>query len=374
MPPYAYICCGERPPDGIFPAPNDNSLTAIDLANPLAPAFAGNIAGLGAPNFLQGPTNVAIKGNYAYVCAYNDDMLTIINISNPLAPVHVASLNIVGIYDVKISGNYAFVVTNWMNQLISVDITNPAAPFIADTVVSVNMLTPVSLYIQGDYAYIASYGSEFLNIFNISNPLAIAFVGEVDYTIPPIGFPCYVIVDGNYAYISDWSGSGAPPYFGGSFMIADVTNPAAPFREGRIGGQGAPNHMNTPVGLYKIGNYVYVCAHGEWYFNIVDVTNPAAPVMAGQLNLSFILGPLSNLRPREVVIRGNYAYVTAEDFVGVLWTGYLLVLDISNPLAPTYISNISGNGGAPNFLQWAYGLLIPSTPPVVQTNPATGVT
>ena len=55
------------------------------------------------------------------------------------------------------------------------------------------------------------------------------------------------------------------------------------------------------------------------------------------------------------------------------WTGYLFVIDISNPAVPAYVSNISGNGGAPNFLQIAYGLLSPSVL-TVQTLPATEIT
>ncbi len=43
MPVYAFVCAGERPPDGGYSS--DNALTVIDLTNPLAPAFVGSILG-----------------------------------------------------------------------------------------------------------------------------------------------------------------------------------------------------------------------------------------------------------------------------------------------------------------------------------------
>jgi len=81
MPPYIAVC-----------ASADNSLTIIDVTNPAAPVFVGNIAGAGAPNFLNNPWFVAIIGNYAYVCAAGDDSLTIIDVTNPAAPVFVGNI------------------------------------------------------------------------------------------------------------------------------------------------------------------------------------------------------------------------------------------------------------------------------------------
>ncbi len=355
MPPYAYICAGNEP-FGVFGS--DNSLTIIDLANPLAPTFVGNIQGAGAPpggNYLESPTRVAIKDNYAYVCAYNEDRFTVIDITNPAAPVFAASLNVPGLYDIKISGNYAFVVTRWMNQLISIDISNPLAPAIADTVVH-GWGTPTAVYIQGDRAYVGAVDST-LHIFDISDPTAIAFLGEA---VVATGGAVYVIVDGNTAYVSDsndW------------LRVVDVTNPVLIAVLGSIGTAGAPNHMDNPVGLYKVGNLVYVCAWGEWYLNIVDVTNPAVPVIVGQLDIQAAMG--GSPRPREVYVRDNYAYVTEGNQVP---EDGLLTIDISNPVAPFLAGTIQGSG-APNFLENAYGLFIrPLSTPLVQTLPATGVT
>ena len=83
-----------------------------------------------------------------------------------------------GIYDIKIKGNYAFAVTGWDNQLVSIDISNPAAPVIVDSISHAEMGWPVSVYLQGDYAYVASQ-SHALHIFNISDPANLSFAGYV---------------------------------------------------------------------------------------------------------------------------------------------------------------------------------------------------
>ncbi len=553
----ALICAGNRPPDDGYVG--DESLTIINITNPLTPVFLRRVQGAGTPNFLSGLTHVAIKDDYAFVCGFLDDHLAVVDISNVLAPHVVASLSVPGIYDIKIKGNYAFVVTGWDSELVSIDISNPVAPVIASSISHAEMGWPVSFYIQGDYAYIASE-SHTLHIFNISDPVNISFAGYVRETdgaeqvtlgaikdtwitssvptynggsdpemrvinnlgfygakaaaflafdvsslagktitsailhlsffassaegkthwvykllyndwveseltyqvykagsnwavgglfsaadfvttnpsgasavIPPLGVgyvewditailqdavanginvnivivgqtgefgtirydsreailsgdrprltisyagtpnrlhgACYVVVDGDYAYVSAFGGG---LNGNGSLTIVDVSNPAAPTIVGSLEGLGALNHMNTPVGLCKSGNYVYVCAFGEQYFNIVDVSDPANPSLVAGLDLQAALGYAGNPQPREVVVIDNYAYVTAGEGDDI--NDGFFVIDVSNPLAMSLVSSIQG-GGAPNFLLHPYGLAVGmgmATPPkqVGGLNPA----
>ena len=95
--------------------------------------------------------------------------------------------------------------------------------------------------------------------------------------------------------------------------------------------------------------------------------NPANPSLVAGLDLKAALGYAGNPRPREVIVKGNYVYVTAADGDNT-WDG-LLILDISNPLVVSLAGSIVG-GEAPNFLLHAYGLAMTSLP-TVQTDPAT---
>ncbi len=535
----ALVCAGNAPPaDGY---PGDQSLTIIDITDPVNPKYRDRISGAGSPNFLGGLTHVARKDNYAFVCGFNDNRLSVVDISNVLAPFTVATLNIPGIYDIKILGNYAFSVTGWDDKLVSIDISDPTSPVIADSISHAEMEWPVSVYLQGNRAYVASQ-SHTLHIFDISNPANLSFEGyvfesngiqhvtlgaikdtwitssvtnynggedpemrvinnldfygakaaafvafdvsslvgktinsaimrlaffassaegnthwaykllyddweemELTYRIyktgsnwavgglfsaadfvtvnpsgasavvPPLGVAyvewditdivldaianninvnivvvgqsgetgsirydsreaagsgdrprlsvdcvgtpnrlhgaCYVIVDGNYAYVSA-IGGGLNGH--GALTVIDVSDPADPVIVGTLEGLGAVNHMNTPVGLSKVGNYIFVCAYGEQYFNVVDVSDPANPTYATGLNLKTAIGS-GNPQPREVVIVDDYAYVTAGE--GNQSNDGLFIIDISDPFAMSLIGMVQG-GSEPNYLYHPYGLAI----------------
>lgn len=341
MPPYAYICAGNRPPGGGFAG--DDALTVIDLGNPLVPAFEGVIEGSGAPNFLDNLTNVAIKGSYAYVCACSENRLVVINISNPAAPSYVTSLAVPGIYDIKIKGDYAFVTTSWNDELVSIDISDPSNPSVADTVTFAGWTT-VSVYILGDYAYVAASGTLF--VVDISDPTNISEEGHIENPGAPdselLGC-CYVIVEGSYAYVSAIGSD--------TFTVVNVSNPAIPSIEGFLA------LTEGPVGLYKVGDYVYVCVFGDWTFQIIDVSAPATPSLVASFDIAAALGA-GNPRPREVIVIGDHAYVTEGDG-NAAWDG-LVVIDISDPLTMSIVGSIFG-GGAPNYLLMAYGIAIPIT-------------
>jgi len=203
------------------------------------------------------------------------------------------------------------------------------------------LYSPKSIYIKGNYAYVASYES--LYIFDISDPTSLSLVGFVD-DATRLRSVDYIIVEGNYAYVSAGDG---PDYF----TIVDVSDPANPSVVGSLSGSGSPNYMDSPYGLYKVGKYVYVCAWGEFRFNVVDVSDPTSPSLVASLNL----GTVYSRRPNDVVVRGNYAYVTVSD--GASDANGLLIIDISDPLSMSVVGSLIG-AGAPNFLDNPCGLVL----------------
>ncbi|MDE0636785.1 MAG: hypothetical protein OXI43_13180 [Candidatus Poribacteria bacterium] len=66
----------------------------------------------------------------------------------------------------------------------------------------------------------------------------------------------------------------------------------------------------------------------ESIFTVVDTTDPKNPVLAASIRLPFRVNPNNN-----VVLAGNYAYVTSED--------HLHVIDVSNPQQPLYMTSIA---------------------------------
>ncbi|KKL11056.1 hypothetical protein LCGC14_2549660, partial [marine sediment metagenome] len=90
----------------------------------------------------------------------------------------------------------------------------------------------------------------------------------------------------------------------------------------------------------------YVCAWGEWRFNIVDVSNPASPSLVASFDLSG-----DSRRPKNVIIRGNYAYVAAAN------DDALTIIDVSDPTSPTFAGSIQGVG-SPNYLDGAWSVKV----------------
>ena len=75
---------------------------------------------------------------------------------------------------------------------------------------------PRSVFVQGNFAYIANDGTDQLEIIDISNAAAPALVGDLSVGSAPYS----VFVQGNFAYIANDGND--------KLEIVDVSNPAAP--------------------------------------------------------------------------------------------------------------------------------------------------
>ncbi|HTE58611.1 MAG TPA: hypothetical protein VK694_07795 [Verrucomicrobiae bacterium] len=82
------------------------------------------------------------------------------------------------------------------------------------------------------------------------------------------------------------------------------------------------------------GDYAYVVRNDAAPdFMVVNISNPAAPTLAGSLSLSGA--------PTNVFVSGNYAYVTTSDDVAEL-----RIINISNPAAPVIAGTYNATGAA----------------------------
>ncbi|MBL0176882.1 MAG: hypothetical protein IPP94_16750 [Ignavibacteria bacterium] len=103
---YAYICC-------------DRGVVVVDISEPLKPAI---VAEIGAPA-IRKPRAVAVQFRYAFVC--DEDGVKAVDITFPTRPKAVEkSLPLVGANDIYVARTYAYVAAG-AQGLVIVDVENP---------------------------------------------------------------------------------------------------------------------------------------------------------------------------------------------------------------------------------------------------------
>ena len=184
--------------------------------------------------------SVFVQGDYAYVVSSGDDGLQVIDISDPTNPVGVGqltdtgALTLVDPISVFVQGNYAYVASSGENGLQVIDISDPTNP------VGVGQLTDTgalrlngaqSVFVQGNYAYVAASGNDHgLEVIDISDPTNPTGVGRLSDFNDSINLELWgarsVFVQGNYAYVASFNDDG--------FQVLDISDPTNPTGVGRL--------------------------------------------------------------------------------------------------------------------------------------------
>ena len=342
-------------------------LVIVNVSNPHAPRFESKIDPAGG-----WAMSVAVSGDFAFVGRANDGALLVLNVAVPSAPSFVGFLNAgsysgEGCYSVAVSGGGGYVSTG-----LGLATFDPASPtLITDKFVYYGHAQGVA--VSGNYGYVADSEAG-LAVVDVSNPASARVVGRAATG----NYSGNVALSGNYAYVADGydgltvfdvSNAASPTKIGGVFFngywgtdvcvaggyayvaaqqaglkVVDVRIPAMPTLVRTV--------MTTDeaFAVAAAGNYVYVVGgFSGGSLDIVDVTNPLMPSRVGSLRL------LND--PRDVVVSGNYAYVAVQprpDGSGPYVGGGLLVIDISNPTAPSVVGKLDTPG-------WASGVGISGT-------------
>jgi hypothetical protein len=189
---------------------------------------------------------------------------------------------------------------------------------------------PVSVYVQGRYAYVVNATSNSLQIFDMNNPLAPIKVGT---STPTDTTPSCISVQGRYAYVTNQGSS--------TLQIFDIGNPAAPFVAGSIG------TSTTPKALFIQGHYVYVINASTPVLEIFDVGDPTKPTSVGSI--------ATNADPRSLYVKGAYAYVVCGN------SATLQIFNTSDPKNPSVASTVTtGSGTIPTalYVQNGYAYIV----------------
>jgi len=308
------------------------------LQTSLAPKIKGSVTDT---KLCGSPSSVYVSGKYAYVTVgFNftnqrptpADTLTIIDISDPTSPTIVGSISdaqLNGPYSVYVSGQYAYVAAHIANALTIVDVSDPTSPAIVGSISDADKLARAdSVYVSGKYAYVAAAGANALTIVDVSDPASPAIVGSI--TNAQLNGPTSVYVSGQYAYVADM---GPTPKSGANALtIVDISNPASPAIVGSV----TSTQLNDPSSVYVSGKYAYVAAADANALTIVDISDPTSPNIVGSITDNTKLD-----KDTSVYVSGKYAYVTSFAGETTTSTSTLTIVDISNPTSPKIVDSIA---------------------------------
>jgi len=281
----------------VFLADGGAGLQIIDVSKPDHPSLLGTLDTDGTAE------GVALSGNYAYI-ADGAGGLKIVDIVVPSAPKLAESLTASG-YARSIAANEKLLCVGSLYdggyQLL--DISNPASP----TVISTNKYTMYNeswgVTLQGTRGVVVDYfsGLFFMDFKDPKNP-------QVAGAFPTPSSIVAVAGRDRYAYaVGELSG----------LMVVDTAGPAGPVLLGRT------DIFRGVQNIAVNGSTVYVT--DRWSVQVFDVSNPAEPK-------SVNIAAVSEGVPRTLVVRGDFAYLTADNF------GFH-VLDVSDPASPKIIGS-----------------------------------
>jgi hypothetical protein len=185
------------------------------------------------------------------------------------------------------------------NRLNVLDVTNSAQP---TSMGGYETGGPISdLALADHYAFVAA-GAEGLQILDLANPASPAFVATATRET---GGPAEAIqVVGNYAYLADGDSG---------LQVIDLADTNGLVRVGRCW------TTNYARAVCIIGTNAYVGT--DTGLQIIDVSNPTNPVCTGALDAGQV---------EDIEVVSNTAYLAA---------GNLVVVDVSNPGQPSYVTN-----------------------------------
>jgi hypothetical protein len=293
--------------------PDRDIIHVIDASNPSAVREVGSFAITGRMSYIAHAGAIL----YAAVCGHG---VVAVDTSDPAAPAEAGrALSTSGGYLMVINEQYAYLTGYQCVDVIGV--SRPSVPaFVA--LFPHHEYAPVAADARGYLYCLATYngqgaGRHGMRILDASDPTHVTTVAEL---FPDTDFAA-LAVSGDYAYAA---------HVGADILVLDISDPQLTHLVGVVGyGSG----IQTSGIAAAPNGYVYTStqppASGPGSFlNVVDVSTPTAPALAAQLSFP------DTWSISDIVLRGQYLYLTTDARSTVPASGRLLIVDVSRPTGP----------------------------------------
>ncbi|MDP8207621.1 MAG: T9SS type A sorting domain-containing protein [Candidatus Electryonea clarkiae] len=180
-------------------------------------------------------TKFDILDNYAFIA--NSNELIILNIEDYNNPIVVSETENSGwqsFSDIAVQGNYAFITGDRFGYdgydgLYVVDFSNMHQPEIVGFCQFNSDET--SIFVTEDYAFIANLlwysfieEESSFKIIDINDPSEPFILSSVE----TLGWPQDIVVEGDYAFLTEQSGSTRNDYYEGGLLVFDISDPEEP--------------------------------------------------------------------------------------------------------------------------------------------------
>jgi hypothetical protein len=318
------------------PAPGGGASSPVDL-QVYGEAQNSTVVGSVVPGSAYELDAFDVQGNYAYILGDNGNQgsgssaaqFYVVDIAQPASPTVVSTTSITGFIDygqsgIRVQGQYVYLVSSTgtasTNLLQIYDVSNPSAPaFVGSVQIP---LYGFGLWVSGKYAYVISYvgvsSISTLVVVDISNPAAPTIVGSTNTGTPGVNVADIKVV-GNYAYVAGQSDlqSLTQPSQNSQMLVFDISNPASPYLLSSL------PVAHSPQGLDVEGNYWYETLYDQNSLNIYGISNPSSLSQVGTASL------IATCKPQDVTVEGTTAYVACNTNSSVA------VVDVSNPASPS---------------------------------------
>ncbi len=179
-----------------------------------------------------------------------------------------------------------------------------------DGVISDTPGSALSVYVDGDFAYVADDEAGLL-VINVFNPEAPREVGSYNSD----GNCSGVVVVDNFAYVADGSGG---------MLVVDLSSPQEPELIAVVETPGEALDVDV------VGEYAFV-ADGESGLRVINIYDPERPAEVGHCDTPG--------GARGVAVQGDFAYI-ADDIRG------LRIINVSDPEEPEEVGSYNTEGWA----------------------------
>jgi hypothetical protein len=278
-------------------------------------------------------TAVAVAGHHAYVTHACGDgcygPLDVIDVADPARPTLVGTTPLSwGTAGIAVAGSYAY-TTGYSanpNYLRMIDISHPNQPFTAAAFTQAGT-HPQAVEVDGPFAYMVDYGSDRLEVIDVSDASAGAF--DVDLNSSPVSLPLRgeiatdagpsdVAVRGHVVYVVS--------AVDGTLQTIDATDAAHPMVTGRMSLGGGGTRGAAYSGIALSDTYAYVADANANALKVIDVSDPARPTIVATVP--------AGQNPTAIAVQGDRAFVTNKA------SNTLQVFDIARPTRPRSLGTI----------------------------------